>query len=339
MKAVFFLVVFGAVSHTAVSQVCFLGGGGSGAATKEILYCSDVARFTSSQYGSGFGIASLLSCSDIARFTSSEKGSGFDSCAISYCHIQNNDFQYHSSNNGFSGFYQNGIRYCDNNHFEGGESNVAFNYSYYCSTVSFNGSTGSGNSYAQNFCLNPLPIELMEFYALKNKEHALLLWKTGTEINNAFFSIEKAFDGLTFNEIGTIPGAGNSNYPINYHFVDSNPINGINYYRLRSIDYDGNFETSKMVALDFTETESLNSIFIYPNPISAGEAIHMILPGNEKICLEIYYISGTLMQREESIISPESGIYSLTLNQYNPGIYMLVINGESFHNESKFIIQ
>lgn len=339
MKAVFFLVVFCTASIAAVSQVCFLGGGGSGAATKEILYCSDILRFTSSEVGSGSNASSLLNCSDIARFTSSGKGSGGDSSAIAYCKTNNNIFLYHASANGYSGYSQNDVQYCNNFHFVGGNSALALNSVHYCSTISFNGSIASGSSYAKNFCLNPLPIELIEFYAIKNQHQALLLWKTGTEINNAYFSLEKAADGYNFNEFGIVSGAGNSNSPIDYHYIDSTPVQGINYYRLRSFDFDGSSEISQIIALDFSEIESQNSLFIYPNPISNGDILNIALPQDEQISLEIYHISGRLIYKETAINISESGIFSLPIDNLPIGAYIVIVHGLSIHAESKLIIQ
>lgn len=107
-----------------------------------------------------------------------------------------------------------------------------------------------------------LPIELLDFSAIKNNNTVLLEWLTASEINNDYFDLERAKDGVNFETIGTIKGVGNSNIITRYSYVDDSPLNGVNYYRLKQTDFDGHFSLSNINAVIMEN----DRITIYPNP-------------------------------------------------------------------------
>lgn len=96
----------------------------------------------------------------------------------------------------------------------------------------------------------PLPIELLSFTATPNGNSNLLKWSTATETNNDYFAIEKTGDGISWTEIGRVVGAGNSTHILNYQFSDNNLIAGVSYYRLKQVDYNGQYTYSNIVAID-----------------------------------------------------------------------------------------
>lgn len=96
----------------------------------------------------------------------------------------------------------------------------------------------------------PLPIELLSFSAECSNQKIIISWITASEINNHFFTIERSAEGVNFQNIGTIAGAGNSNQNPYYTFEDSEPLEGISYYRLKQTDFDGKFEYSKVIAVE-----------------------------------------------------------------------------------------
>lgn len=116
-----------------------------------------------------------------------------------------------------------------------------------------------------------LPVELLYFYAEKVKEGVLLSWETTTEISNDYFDVEWSKDGIHFDKIGKVVGVGTTNEVSNYEFIDEQPIEGVNYYRLRQVDNDGQFEYSKTVTAEIRNRTS--EITIYPNPVSSNLTI------------------------------------------------------------------
>lgn len=116
--------------------------------------------------------------------------------------------------------------------------------------------TALGETFNSNMCasVNPLPVELSEFSAEVNDDRIFVFWKTLSEINNAFFVLEKSKDGIYFQEINRQAGQGNSTTFTNYYFWDE-PWEGLNYYRLLQEDFDGTFNYSSIVSLFYGKND------------------------------------------------------------------------------------
>lgn len=108
-----------------------------------------------------------------------------------------------------------------------------------------------------------LPVVLVSFEAIMNAESVSLNWKTASELNNDKFIIETSTEGEVFNRIGEIDGAGTTTEPQDYTFTHHTPSAGVNYYRLKQVDFDGTFEYSKVIAIN---APGSNDIFAFPNP-------------------------------------------------------------------------
>ncbi len=105
---------------------------------------------------------------------------------------------------------------------------------------------GNPRIYGQNIDLgayenqtNTVPVTLLSFTAKAEKNTAKLEWKTSSETNNRAFLISHSVDGKTFTEIGKVASASTSSTLKDYVFYDNNPVQGINYYRLQQVDFDG----------------------------------------------------------------------------------------------------
>jgi len=118
---------------------------------------------------------------------------------------------------------------------------------------------------------NPLPIELINFSAEALHSGVIAKWTTATEINNDYFIVQRSKDGSSFEPIGEVKGAGNSNSVLNYELYDAQPYTGINYYRLKQVDYNGQFTYSDVVAVRIEK--GVNDISLYPNP--ANDELHI----------------------------------------------------------------
>lgn len=112
--------------------------------------------------------------------------------------------------------------------------------------------------------LTPLPVKIKTFTADLNINSAFITFTTASEINNAGFDIERSSDGFDFQKIGWVDGHGSTTSEKHYSFIDTKPIVGMNYYRLRQVDYDGRFEYSKIVSLMMKSDD----VIIFPNPAS-----------------------------------------------------------------------
>jgi len=145
--------------------------------------------------------------------------------------------------------------------------------------------------------LNPLPIELISFTATPKGKTVQLDWRTASELNNAFFQIERSANGRDFENIGKIAGAGDSHLPLDYQYTDGLPLTGWNYYRLRQEDFDGQFSYSAVEAVWMGKAGDTDRLYLFPNPANNAlniKTTDLIQPGD---WLEIYDFTGQLVQR------------------------------------------
>ena len=133
-----------------------------------------------------------------------------------------------------------------------------------------------------------LPIELLSFTAEKDGQDVQLSWITASETNNDFYTVELSADGISFQQIGQVEGAGNHAGTLQYSYGDYSPLSGRSYYRLKQTDYDGAFTYSAIKSVNFKST-SWNP---YPNPANAGD----ILQISNKLDIQSIYLINMLGQ-------------------------------------------
>jgi|GEM_PF-3586303 len=167
-----------------------------------------------------------------------------------------------------------------------------------------------------------LPIELSKFTAQPLFNKTKLEWTTINESNNDYFTIERSFDGITFNPIKTIKGADNSNTVLDYSTFDEEPLIGVNYYRLKQTDYNGKFKYSTAISVNYL-AENARLSNIHPNPANENINFDLYSPINAKGNLQIMDITGRVISEEPQNISAGNQTVSTTLNTLSNGIYYL----------------
>lgn len=120
---------------------------------------------------------------------------------------------------------------------------------------------GIGTDGTDGMCI--LPIELTQFAANLKEAGVLINWTTATELNNDYMALERSADAQNFLEITRIKGKGTTDETQHYAYFDPNPLAGVNYYRLRQVDFDGTTDYSKVVAVTLDKGDLMS---IFPNP-------------------------------------------------------------------------
>ncbi len=123
----------------------------------------------------------------------------------------------------------------------------------------------------------PLPIELLSFSAAVSASSSAveLKWSTATETNNDFFTMERSSNGSNYEVIEKIDGAGNSTQRKDYSMVDSFPIEGTSYYRLKQTDFNGDYEYFSSIAVEYSKAGSGCILTVYPNPCTSDCTISL----------------------------------------------------------------
>lgn len=183
--------------------------------------------------------------------------------------------------------------------------------------------------------ITPLPVELVSFKAVARQHQVLLQWTTASERDNDRFEVERSQDGRKFTLIGQVKGKGTSSLTNSYTFTDKNPSTGVNYYRLRQVDYGGTFDYSKTVAVHMKETSA--SVKAYPNPFSHSLQVGINSENAGQIQVTVSDAQGRVVM-EQTIVS--EGRYStLELSTQNlaTGVYFLRVTGDGVNTTNKLI--
>lgn len=178
-----------------------------------------------------------------------------------------------------------------------------------------------------------MPVELASFVAFTSGNSVTLNWATEMEINNDKFEIERKIEAdNNWVAAGTVDGSGNSNERKNYSFTDKNLAKGNYNYRLKQVDYNGNYEyfnLSGLVSVGAPEKFALNQN--YPNPFNPVTNISFELPFDSQVSLTVYDMSGKEVARLVNEFRP-AGFYDVSFNAMNlaSGIYFykLFANGQ-----------
>ncbi len=182
-----------------------------------------------------------------------------------------------------------------------------------------------------------LPIELLHFSALADDNQVRLQWATASELNNDYFEIFRSTDALNFEPILKLDGVGTSQTINNYTALDKEPFHGINYYKLKQVDFDGTFEYSKTVKVTF-QPDRMADLLCYPNP--ATSLVNVVLPvelQNQTVSVKLYNLYGQMLL---SMQSNPTDMLQLELENINlaSGNYLLYLDGEEGYTATEQIM-
>ncbi len=195
-------------------------------------------------------------------------------------------------------------------------------------------STAQGVNPASDQSSSLLPVSLQNFACIYYNNIVKLTWSTSTEIQNYGWEIERAEMNKETNrpsvwqKIGFVKGAGNSNSPKFYEFVDNSALFGNYFYRLKQIDLDGNYSYSSEVKVFVGQKPQVYDVKNFPNPFNPMTTIRYELPEDGNVKLEIYDITGQLVQKLVDEYKT-AGVYQVQFDgsKLASGIYISVLRG------------
>ena len=172
------------------------------------------------------------------------------------------------------------------------------------------------------------------FQAIAFSNYIELVWSTTFEINNDQYIIQRSTDTYEWKDIMTIKGNKNATTNIHYRALDTSPIRGLAYYRLKQVDLDGRFEYSNIASVKWEMT--LSKIAIFPNPSSEMVFFEIYNPQNESLTVQIFDNDGQL-KLEYPYIKMQK--LELNVSDWEIGSYFIKIT-DSFGlvNQSQFVV-
>ena len=183
-----------------------------------------------------------------------------------------------------------------------------------------------------------LPISLVYFDAKPTNQSTVdVTWRTESEINNAFFTVERSANGNNFEEVARVSGAGNSSKSINYKTTDYSPLPGTSYYRLKQTDFDGTFTYSRIVAVQMQKQSSLT---ISPNPAGQdGIRIHLSESNESRLSIQITDALGKVVYI--NYLDKKDGEFTTRINTswLSSGVYFITVSGGATLEAQKLIVE
>nr|WP_066836251.1 T9SS type A sorting domain-containing protein [Rufibacter ruber] len=181
-----------------------------------------------------------------------------------------------------------------------------------------------------------LPVSWLHVKAQRQQQHVLLTWATATETNNDRFEIEYSLDGRQFTQVGALPGSGHSTTIQRYQFLHPNKDHHVGYYRIKQVDYDGQFEFSKVVSAEAGAAPSVSGLQLYPNP--SQEVLYIsgvdLAPDAE---IEIIDLSGRTVQRVIPVLG--GTVATIQVKHLPAGTYLLQLRQEKQVQRQRFVKQ
>jgi hypothetical protein len=184
-----------------------------------------------------------------------------------------------------------------------------------------------------------VPVELTSFTAAAVGSTVTLNWSTASEINNRGFEVEKSLDNEDFRVIGFVNGFGTTTETKNYTFSENNLSGGTYYYRLKQIDFNGQYEYSPVVEANVISPVEFALVQNYPNPFNPSTKIMYSIASAGNVKLAVYNLLG---QEVATLVNGymEAGNYELNFNaaDLSSGTYIYKIETAQFTQARKMLL-
>lgn len=203
----------------------------------------------------------------------------------------------------------------------------------------------AGNS-SRNPLNGALPVELISFTSSVKGNEVTLYWSTAWEINNSGFEVYRKPAGQTeWTKLGFVKGNNNTQSQSNYLFKDKVNGNGKLSYKLKQIDYNGNYEYFILDRdIDLSNPTKFSISQNYPNPFNPVTKIDYRIPSNMDVTISVFDMTGKLVKNIVNNEMKTAGFYTVEFNgsEFSSGTYIYKItakgNGQEFSESKKMIL-
>ena len=214
----------------------------------------------------------------------------------------------------------------------GGNTTCATGSNLTCPTFTVTGSCSPAGS---GICSpgSGLPVTLLDLSASSKANKVELRWATASELNFDYFDIQRSSSGIYFRSIGQVTGNGTTNKRHDYLFEDESPLIGTNYYRLKSVDFDGYTEYFDIISVEFSDQKRFT---IFPNP-NNGKSINSSINFNseQEYTLTIMNNFGAVIGRYPS---NESELKVTFKEDLPRGVYHAKLSSPDYSKTVRFVV-
>ncbi|MCO5285622.1 MAG: T9SS type A sorting domain-containing protein [Chitinophagaceae bacterium] len=195
--------------------------------------------------------------------------------------------------------------------------------------------SGGGLGY---YLMGPVPVTIISFSAQALKDRVNLQWSTATESNSKDFTIQRSLDGSSFENIGTVAAAGNSNTRRDYSFseLQINEVAGRTvFYRIRENDLDGKFMYSEVRKVVIPE--SANSFSLLYNPVRNEAVCSYKALERKQVTIRVIDLMGRVVLTRLQVV--EAGINKILVqtNHLSAGMYEVELSAKNERHTVKMV--
>ncbi|GAB3875902.1 hypothetical protein GCM10028824_32540 [Hymenobacter segetis] len=176
----------------------------------------------------------------------------------------------------------------------------------------------------------PLPVRLMAFDAKRIGNDALVTWQTASEENSKGYEVQVSTNGTEYRTLSYVPSASpNTTQVTNYSYVDKEANkSGKRYYRLHQMDLDGKDAFFAPTVVSFDGKAPASSFVAYPNPLNAGNELHVALQsaatGTAKLL--VTDMTGRTLQQQNVVLNGSLTDTSVAgMGDLKAGVYLVKI--------------
>jgi hypothetical protein len=196
-----------------------------------------------------------------------------------------------------------------------------------------NATSGAYQVMVYGLLSDPLPLDLLSFTANNvNDQYVQLKWSTSGETTFDHFDVERSTGGVVFTKLTEVRGETAGNGVQYYSAVDDNPLNGINYYRLKEVGLNGDIFYSQIVTVNINRDPAPR---ISPNP---ANTYFTVLSGAEPI-EEITLLDASGKKIEHIVNGYASFSVTVATGSLARGIYIVEIKTASHAYHQKLFKQ
>jgi hypothetical protein len=215
-----------------------------------------------------------------------------------------------------------------------GTSSISFSFGY----IDAAGKTNpTSSTYTVSWTGGALPVKLVFFEAVLNPENKVNInWSTASEVNSAYFEIERSSDAIDFTGIDSTPAAGNSEETINYSAIDDNPLPGISYYRLKQVDLDGSFTYSEIVSVFISgvTSDQSSSVKVFPTLITSPSVNIDVSGTDAPVKVSVFDNAGRMVMTRTV---PPNANTRVDISSAKTGMYIVVCETTSNSTSTKVV--
>ena len=184
------------------------------------------------------------------------------------------------------------------------------------------------------------PVKFLYVNVESENNGTTINWATASEINNKYFVVQKSSDDIHFTNIDTVAGAGNSSTVRTYNYTDKQANDGITYYRIVQVDYNGDYTYSEVRVAENTSS-NYGIVSIYPQPLGKPEklTINYLLSQKSEVVVQIIDALGKGIYSGMLALDKGGNLFSIDAANYPPGIYCLIISSQDVTQSRKIVIE